>query len=272
MHNEIISEKYKDLIKIAESNNSSFLKNQPFPHISFENFFNLSFIESILSDFPNLEDKNNTKEFDTKRDQKKFATDVSFAFPKKINNFLSYLNSYQFLSFLQKLTGIKETLIPDPYYFGGGLHEIKRGGFLKIHADFNYHPLLKLDRRINVLIYLNNDWKENYGGHLVLWDRNMNTCVKKISPYFNKIVIFNTNDFSYHGHPDALNCPNNITRKSIALYYYSNGRPAEEINKKLRFHNTIYRNRKNSDENIEEKMPEFKKIFGKFYIRKKVKV
>ena len=100
----------------------------------------------------------------------------------------------------------------------------------------------------------------------------MKSCVKKIVPYFNKIVIFNTNDFSYHGHPDTLKCPDNITRKSIALYYYSNGRPKEEVNLNLRFHNTIYRNRKDTEENIEEKMPEFKKIFGKFYIRKKIKV
>ena len=272
MQNEILSENFKNLTAVAEKNNNNFIKNQPFPHIAFDNFFNLNFIDTILSDFPDLEKKTNTKEFDTKRDQKKFTTDVNFSFPQKINHLLSYLNFYKFLNFLQKLTGIKETLIPDPYYFGGGLHEIKRGGFLKIHADFNYHPLLKLDRRINVLIYLNKDWKEEYGGHLELWDRDMKSCVKKIVPYFNKIVIFNTNDFSYHGHPDILKCPDNITRKSIALYYYSNGRPKEEVNQNLRFHNTIYRNRKDSGENIEEKMPEFKKVFGKFYIRKKVKV
>ena len=97
----------------------------------------------------------------------------------------------------------------------------------------------------------------------------MSKCEQKISPVFNSMVVFKTDDYSYHGHPDPIACPENVTRKSIALYYYSNGRPIEERNSKLTFHSTIYRNRKNSEENIETKMPEFKKLFGKIYLRKK---
>jgi len=272
MHEKIYSEAFQNLDSVAKENKNKFLNNAPFPHLVFENFFNDSFLNSIENTFPNLEQKLDTTEFDSKRDKKKFATGLNFFFPEKINFFLNILNSYKFLNFLQQLTGIKETLMPDPYFWGGGLHQMKKGGFLKVHSDFNYHPLSKLDRRINILIYLNKEWKNEYGGHLELWDKNMENCGKKISPTFNKMVVFNTNDFSYHGHPDPLNCPENMTRKSIALYYYSNGRPKEEINEKLRFHSTIYRNRKNTEENIEEKMPEFKKLFGKFYIRKKIKV
>jgi hypothetical protein len=267
-----LSNEFNNLDKISEENSSLFSSNSPFPFISFQNFFDKEFLNSIIEEFPDLTKRKTIHEFDTPRDKKKFATNPGFDFPDQINDLLNFLNSFKFLKFLQKLTGINETLIPDPYFSGGGLHEIKKGGFLKIHSDFNYHPSLKLDRRINLLIYLNKDWKENYGGHLELWNKEMTKCVKKISPTFNSVVIFKTDSFSYHGHPDPLNCPDNASRRSIALYYYSNGRPDSERNSKHAFHSTIYKNRKNSDEQIETKMPEFKKIFGKFYIRKKTNI
>ena len=261
-----------NLDELAEANKNKFEQNEPFSHILLEDFFKKDFLQEILDEFPDLEKKNDSMEFNTKSDKKKFATNVEFEYPEKISNFLSFLNSFKFITFLQKLTGIKESLVPDPYFFGGGLHQIKRGGFLKVHADFNYHPQMKLDRRLNLLIYLNKEWKDEYGGFLELWDKNMKNCVKKLSPRFNNIVVFNTNDYSFHGHPDPLNCPENISRKSIALYYYSNGRPSKEINPNLRYHNTIYKNRNNSDDNLDERLPEFKKIFGKLYIRKKIKI
>ena len=75
---------------------------------------------------------------------------------------------------------------------GAGQHEIKPGGLLKIHADFNKHNISGLDRRLNVLVYLNKDWKEEYGGHFELWDKDMKHCVKKILPTFNTMAIFST--------------------------------------------------------------------------------
>jgi len=141
---------------------------------------------------------------------------------------MRYLNSHQFIEFLQRLTSIKEAIIPDPHFVGGGFHEIKRGGVLKLHLDFARHYETNLDRRINILIYLNKDWEESYGGHLQLWDKNMQKCGKKILPIFNRLVIFNTTDNALHGHPDPVTCPTERSRKSIALYYYSNGRPEEE--------------------------------------------
>ena len=81
-----------------------------------------------------------------------------------------------------------------------------------------------MDRRVNLLLYLNKNWLDSYGGCLELWDKEMTKCVKKIKPEFNTMVIFNTNDFSNHGHPDPLNCPINLSRKSIATYYFSKGR------------------------------------------------
>lgn len=271
MKDNIISKKYSNLDKLAKNYKKQFLDNRPFPHISFNNFFNEKILDKILKNFPNLTKTKHTTKFNSKTDKNKIATNLNFIFPKEIDYFLNYLNSNIFINFIQEITGIKETLVPDPYFFGGGLHEIKKGGFLKIHTDFNYHPTTKLDRRVNVLIYLNKNWKKEYGGCLELWDKDMSACKKKYLPIFNSMIIFNTNDYTYHGHPEPLRCPYHISRKSIALYYYSNGRPKNEINTKIRYHNTVYKKRKNSNENFDERIPVYKKLFGKIYIRKKVK-
>jgi Rps23 Pro-64 3,4-dihydroxylase Tpa1-like proline 4-hydroxylase len=137
------------------------------------------------------------------------------------------------------LTGI-DGVIPDPYYVGGGLHQIKPGGNLEVHVDFNRHSKFKLDRRINLLIYLNKNWKEEYGGHFELWNRDMSAAEQKILPVFNRCAIFSTTEFSYHGHPTPLACPSDRTRKSMATYYYSNGRPEEEISSE---HTTLFQSR-----------------------------
>ncbi|HWW61291.1 MAG TPA: 2OG-Fe(II) oxygenase, partial [Thermoanaerobaculia bacterium] len=152
-----------------------------------------------------------------------------------IRAFLDAMNGFEMLLWLEALTGI-DGLIPDPYFGGGGLHQIEPGGFLKVHADFNVHPKLKLDRRLNMLIYLNHDWREEWGGHLELWDAE--ACRKKILPAFNRTVIFSTTDSSFHGHPHPLTAPPNRTRKSVSLYYYTAGRPESERSAP---HDTIFR-------------------------------
>jgi hypothetical protein len=148
-----------------------------------------------------------------------------------------------FLQFLSEVTGIPN-LISDPGFEGGGLHQIIRGGKLGVHADFNRHRDFGLDRRLNLLLYLNRDWREEYGGNLELWDRTMSRCEARVAPLFNRVMIFGTTDFTYHGHPDPLQCPEGMTRKSMALYYFSNGRPAEELSGD---HSTLFRARNQSD-------------------------
>ena len=101
-------------------------------------------------------------------------------------------------------------------------------GFLKIHADFNRHKHLQLDRRLNAILYLNQDWDEAWGGHLELWDRTVASRVS-LAPLAGRLVCFATDDYSYHGHPDPIRCPDDRFRRSLALYYYTNGRPAEEV-------------------------------------------
>jgi len=256
-----------DLNIFAKKKRIEYLNASPFPHIVIDNFFNEKLLENILEEFPkNLE--NIGYEYQTKVEQKKFTLNDSKHLSNETNNFINFLNSQIFLDFLQVLTGINEKLIPDPYLQGGGLHELRNDGFLNIHADFNLHPSMKLDRRLNILIYLNKNWKDNYGGNLQLWNKEMTKCEKKILPEFNKMVIFSTTDFSYHGNPDKINCPKDNSRKSIAMYYYSNGRPSSE--RKLGLHSTIFRKRPGS--NDPDGNVEFKKLFGKIYLRNKSKI
>lgn len=209
----------------------------PFPHAVIDDFLPPAVCDRLIDDFPRP-DQIEWLRFE-KHHSKKLATQGAGQFGPFTRDVLGQFNSWACLKFLEGLTGI-EGLIPDPHYVGGGLHQIETGGFLKVHTDFNWHQTLKLDRRINLIVYLNKDWQESYNGHLELWDREMTHCVKKILPIFNRCVVFNTTDWSYHGHPEKLTCPPDRTRKSMALYYYTNGRPDEE---KSDAHGTMWQER-----------------------------
>jgi len=208
---------------------------EPFPHFSVDGLFDEHMLRGVLGEFPAPESPLWTTHNHSY--SKKLANDNFFAWGPLTRELMVFLNSAQFLTFLEALTGIP-ALIPDPYYFGGGLHLIRPGGFLGVHADFNWHDRLKLDRRINLLLYLNPDWKQEYGGAIELWTPDMKTRVNAYLPLFNRLVVFNTTDFSYHGHPEPLRCPEAHCRRSIALYYYTNGRPRHEISAP---HSTLYR-------------------------------
>ena len=264
---DFLNIKKNELKEISQSKKKEYINAAPFPHIVLDNFFKDSILDIVLKEFPNNLDKVGYQ-FKTKVEQKKYTLNKSSLLSDNTNNFINFLNSQIFLEFIQELTDIKEKLQADPYLEGGGLHELRNDGFLNIHADFNKHPSLNLDRRLNVLIYLNRNWQEEFGGNLELWDKNMTICKKKIIPIFNRMVIFSTTDFSYHGNPDKIKCSVGESRKSIAMYYYSNGRPTNE--KKLGNHSTIFRKRPGT--NDPDGNVEFKKIFGKFYYRNKKKI
>jgi Rps23 Pro-64 3,4-dihydroxylase Tpa1-like proline 4-hydroxylase len=224
---ELFSEKFsRKLESLAKEKAEQYKNARPFPHIYFDDFLPVEAAEAALKDFPEPKQLTWT-EFD-KPTERKLAFDEVEKLPPSVRDVLYFLNSRPMLQFLEVLTGI-QGVISDPYYVGGGLHQIKPGGNLEVHADFNFHTKLKLDRRINVLVYLNKDWKEEYGGHFELWNRDMTAAEQKILPLFNRCAIFSTTSFSYHGHPTPLSCPPDRTRKSMATYYYSNGRPEEEV-------------------------------------------
>ncbi len=130
------------------------------------------------------------------------------------------LNSRPMIQFLENMSGIKG-LIPDPYYMGGGIHRTNTTGFLGIHADFNHHRIMNLERRLNLLIYLNPDWKEEYGGSFEIWTNDMSEKVAGFAPIMNRMCCFSTGDDTMHGNPEPVNHPNGEPRLSIALYYYT---------------------------------------------------
>ena len=268
--NKILSTNNQNLDLIAKKQFKTYNKNTPFPSIVIENFFDENYLSQVLSDFPDLSELKTSQKYMNKNEIK-YANNNYANFPDSIKKLFDFLNSDSYLKFLQKLTSINEKLICDPQLNGGGLHEIKKGGVLKVHTDFSRHPSLKLDRRINVLIYLNKNWKEQYGGHLELWDKDMLECRKKILPTFNKMVIFSTNDFSNHGHPDAVTCPSDQSRKSIALYYFSNGRPSEDIDKNHIKNKTYFKNRIGFNNDTNKSNEKFKNIIRNLRLYKMMK-
>jgi hypothetical protein len=227
--------------ELATSAHSTYSRAVPFPHIVLDDFFDPDLIDLVLSEFPKP-GAIRWQQFDNEREIK-LASAAESSFGPVTRLFLYHLNSITFLEFLSAVTGIPN-LISDPRFDGGGLHQIVRGGKLGVHADFNRHRTYNLDRRLNLLLYLNKDWREEWGGHLQLWNRDMTRCEAKVLPIFNRMMIFGTTDFTYHGHPDPLQCPEGMTRKSLALYYFSNGRPAEEISGD---HSTIFRARQEGE-------------------------
>jgi Rps23 Pro-64 3,4-dihydroxylase Tpa1-like proline 4-hydroxylase len=206
-----------DCLRLGESLSDKYRNAVPFPHIVIDDFLDASLLRAVLAEFPSSQDK---AFFDRDQERLKFQYQPHEARSGLVRNLFAELNSRAFLEFLQELTGI-QGLISDPYYEGGGLHETKRGGHLGIHADFNVHGHMKVERRLNLLVYLNEDWQDSFGGALELWDKGMKECVVHVAPVFGRAVIFSTDLDSFHGHPDPLDCPPERSRRSIATYYYT---------------------------------------------------
>lgn len=225
----------KQLHETGERRQLEYQGNVPFPHVVVDGLIDMRIIERVGDEFPGPEDipwNQKTHEYS----RKLACEDMSLMGPW--TRLLLYeMNGGVFIRFLEMLTGITG-ILPDPHLKGGGLHQIEAGGFLDVHADFNYHEGLNLQRRLNVLLYLNRDWKEEYGGHLELWNEKLDRCEKRIAPIANRMVVFNTTDTSYHGHPEPVSCPEWITRNSLALYYYTTESPGSE---RSASHSTLYR-------------------------------
>ncbi len=198
-----------------------YAQGDPYPHIMIDDFLPESVARMFLAEFDRLprDDDDSSVLYDRPTERLKRQFNPDHMSPAARYAFYSF-NSLPFVRILGNITGI-EGLIPDPYFRGGGFHEISTGGHLSIHADFNRHYSLPLERRINLLIYLNEDWQPEFGGQLELWANDMSRCVQAITPLFNRAVIFNTTSHSNHGNPQPVQHPENRSRKSIALYYYT---------------------------------------------------
>ena len=228
--------------KIGEGLAASYCFAEPFAHMVLEDFLPEPVARLALDHFPR----------EALRSDRVFEMGYAGLHKRQIlpeecdasaRGLFHFFNSRPMLEFLEGLTTI-QGLIPDPYFNGGGYHETGRGGKLGIHADFRVNEQLHLHRRLNVIVYLNDDWKAEWGGSLELWDRAMTAKQREVAPLFNRCVIFSTDANSYHGHPDPLTTPENVFRRSIALYYYTASR---EIYKEVPNTSTIYHARPGDD-------------------------
>jgi hypothetical protein len=193
--------------------------NGPFPHIRLSDFVDPEIAVAMAEEFPDSGTEAWTHY--KHHNENKLGLAKRDLFPQHLGEVTDELNSPEFVSWLSELTGISG-LVADPSLHGGGLHQSGRGGFLNVHTDFsNHHYHKNWRRRVNLILYLNPVWQDEWGGAIEFWEKSMRCCAAKYPPLFNHAVIFTTCAGSFHGFPDPLQCPENVSRKSLALYYYT---------------------------------------------------
>jgi Rps23 Pro-64 3,4-dihydroxylase Tpa1-like proline 4-hydroxylase len=211
-------------------------QNRPFPHIHLPEFLETEVARAIADEFP--ADHTDAWTQYKHHNENKLGMAKRELFPPRLRAVADELNSQDFAAWLSALTGIPN-LVPDPSLEGGGLHQSGPGGFLNVHTDFSMHHYRKnWRRRVNVIIYLNPNWKQQWGGALEFWQKDMKQCGATYPPLLNHAVIFTTDERSLHGFPDPLRCPHGVARKSLAFYYYT-----VEAQANLHPHSTDYRSR-----------------------------
>mmetsp|Transcript_27765 Transcript_27765/g.58978 ORF Transcript_27765/g.58978 Transcript_27765/m.58978 type:complete len:288 (-) Transcript_27765:132-995(-) len=220
------------LSSIGKLYHEQYATNTPFPHITIDNFLPKRYLMEVAREHPESDVVNGCvdpqKCFKKTRERNKSYIDDEMDMGMYTRLLFHVMKSSTVVRFLEELSGI-QNIFPDPHFYGSGLHFTDGdGGKLDIHADFNILMAYKFDRRVNAFIYLNDDWHDEYGGHLELWSKDMKSCMKRIGTRLGRLVVFSSTDFSYHGHPVPMTAPKGRIRRSIALYYYSNGRPDEE--------------------------------------------
>ena len=197
---------------------------KPFPHFYVDNFFESNIAEKLETDMPNF-NSDIWHEYGNAIEIKKACNNWN-AFPSVTYRAFSYLNSSDFVTLLGKTLFSDDILSADFGLNGGGWHIHSKGGKLNTHLDYSLHPKTRLQRKLNIIVYLNSRWNENWGGALGLWgnesDKAPGSLVKKITPVFNRAVIFDTTCNSWHGLPEPIDCPENEFRKSLAVYYLTN--------------------------------------------------
>jgi len=198
---------------------------EPFSYCQVDNLFDPEVLDRVLDEFPKPGDR---KWLDYTTGHERKSTSRGVADLGGFTRFLmSELNGPRFLAMLEDLTGLKG-LLPDPLYHGAGLHEVPTGGFLNVHCDWTRHPLLPMNRVLNLIVYLNRNWDPAWGGELELWDLETKEKRVALAPLFNRTVVFSTTSKDLHGHPTPLACPPEVTRKSISVYYWMPGEREEE--------------------------------------------
>lgn len=241
MTNDLKEYLSKSTLEITPTLSRSFTSAQPFSHVVIDNFFTSDYCQALLNEFPGF-DQEKARNENGIIGLKAVYTELRDIGPQ-YQKLDEIIRSKAFLSWVSQATGIPD-LIYDPDYFGGGTHENRHGQDLDPHVDFNRHPVTNHHRRLNLIIYLNHEWEDDWGG-LIEFHRDprkppAENEITRVKPLFNRCVIFATHDHSWHGF-ERINLPEGDTdphsRKSIALYFYSKTRPAHEYKGR---HSTIY--------------------------------
>lgn len=208
---------------------------QPFPHAVIDGAFPADLVSSAAWEFPSQE-SGAWRRFANPKEKKLACEDPSWFGPATKEIFRIF-GSDAFAQRLEAMTGIQGLL---PSMVGGGMHMILPGGLLDVHVDFNQLAAAGgvAYRRLNVLLFLNENWLEEWGGELELWASPdpMPPSLTAISPHANRLVVFTTSDRSYHGHPRPLACPEGRARKSLAVYYFTRQAPPDAS----AFHDTVF--------------------------------
>jgi Rps23 Pro-64 3,4-dihydroxylase Tpa1-like proline 4-hydroxylase len=208
-------------------------ENLPCPHILLKDFLDPEVALDLAAQFPQAGSDAWTQY--KHANENKLGLAKRQLFPPAIAAVTDELNSPEFVAWISELTGIPG-LMADPMLEGGGLHQSGPGGYLNVHTDFSMHHFhAKWRRRVNLILYLNPEWREEWGGALELWEQKMKRCGAKYPPLLNHALIFTTDERSLHGFPDPLTCPEGQSRKSLALYYYT-----VEEGEKVTGHSTDY--------------------------------
>jgi Rps23 Pro-64 3,4-dihydroxylase Tpa1-like proline 4-hydroxylase len=211
---------------------NDFNNARPYKNLVLDNFLSEPLALALCDNFPSYDKLN--KAYKGLNEYK--AEGANFAdFDKKFYRLKLAMSSPEFYQWLARVTGIEEVFMTEDK-LGAGIHQGVNGSFLDIHIDFNIHPKLNVHRRLNVLIYLQKDWKMEYNGALELWNSSMTKCEKYIYPVFNRCVIFETNEISYHGYTQKITVPEGVTRKSFYAYYYT-----QERENALAYHDTFFK-------------------------------
>ncbi len=223
----------------ADAYRRSFLSASPFKHLAMEDFFEPSFAERLLAEFPRFDPELARNEMG-KIANKAVNTRIREISPA-YRELYDIIGGKYFLELMSHISGIPD-LILDPKMYGGGTHENRHGQELDPHVDFNYDEAQQLHRRLNVIVYLNKDWKTEWGGAIEIHSNPRDPATNQIrafDPIFNRCVMFETNEISWHGFPkiDLPPAERDRSRKSISIYLYTHTRPAEEI---APMHGTFY--------------------------------
>jgi hypothetical protein len=210
---------YDRLERDLPSLRTSYAAASPFPHVVIDDVLVPEVFERAADEFPSLRDESWNGYLHV--NETKYSNTSPDTWGPTLQAVAREFCSPRFVDYLVQLTGITD-LIPDWAMDGGGLHQTLRGGHLNIHADFSTHHVNEnWARRVNILLYLNREWRDEWGGKLELWDKDMSACQQRVTPAGNRMLVFTTSDDSFHGHPDGLTCPDDVARRSMALYYFT---------------------------------------------------